>query len=69
MELLDNKEGNWVEDFSHENGNYMNICCVCQKEFLGHKRRVVCKKCATQTTIPDEPKQAKKEWDERIMGE
>ncbi len=43
--LLDNHEGNWTEDFSHENGNYMNICIRCDQEFLGHKRRVICKKC------------------------
>jgi tRNA1(Val) A37 N6-methylase TrmN6 len=24
--LLANYEGNWTEDFSHENGNYMNMC-------------------------------------------
>lgn len=36
---------NWIEDFSHENGNYSNICILCNNRFLGHKRRVVCKKC------------------------
>jgi hypothetical protein len=35
----------WVEDFSHENGNYINRCAVCQSAFYGHKRRVVCKAC------------------------
>lgn len=43
--LLANYEGNWTEDFSHENGNYMNMCIRCDQEFLGHKRRVICKKC------------------------
>lgn len=38
-------EGNWTEDFSHENGNYMNICKECRNEFFGNKRRVVCKLC------------------------
>lgn len=42
---------NWVEDFSHENGNYMNNCISCKNEFIGHKRRVVCKKCATADVI------------------
>jgi hypothetical protein len=31
------------EDFGHENGKYINICCVCHRTFVGHKRRVVCK--------------------------
>jgi hypothetical protein len=38
-------EGNWTEDFTHENGNYMNTCIRCKNDFMGHKRRVVCKKC------------------------
>lgn len=42
---LQENEGNWIEDFEHENGNYSNICIRCKNEFLGHKRRVVCKKC------------------------
>ena len=36
----------WPEDFSHENGNYQNICCECGKYFAGHKRRIVCRRCA-----------------------
>lgn len=39
-------EGDWTEDFSHENGNYMNACINCKNEFIGHKRRVVCRVCA-----------------------
>lgn len=39
---------NWPEDFSHENGMYENLCCLCKRSFLGHKRRVVCKSCATE---------------------
>lgn len=35
----------WTEDFSHENGNYLCLCCQCGKQFAGHKRRVVCKLC------------------------
>lgn len=37
----------WSEDFNHENGNYQNLCYNCQKTFIGHKRRVVCKLCVT----------------------
>ncbi len=39
-------DGDWTEDFSHENGNYINACIVCKNEFMGHKRRVVCRVCA-----------------------
>lgn len=35
----------WPEDFSHENGNYTNRCRHCGHDFIGHKRRVVCKAC------------------------
>ena len=43
--------GNWVEDFSHENGNYLNNCISCKKDFIGHKRRLVCKLCASADVI------------------
>lgn len=36
----------WREDFAHENGSYQCSCCICEQEFIGHKRRVVCKVCA-----------------------
>jgi len=35
----------WEEDFELENGHYFNICCKCEKEFIGHKKRVICKIC------------------------
>lgn len=38
---------NWKEDYEKENGNYINTCITCGKLFGGHKRRVVCKECAT----------------------
>lgn len=43
-------ERSWPEDASHENGNYSNTCCHCGREFVGHKRRVVCKVCATEAS-------------------
>ena len=43
-ELLSSPK-NWKEDFHLENGKYINICCKCDEEFLGHKRRVICKQC------------------------
>lgn len=36
----------WTEDFHLENGNQMNICVVCNEQFLGHKRRFICRWCA-----------------------
>lgn len=39
-------ERSWEEDFPHENGKYYNACHLCEKTFLGHKRRVTCKLCA-----------------------
>jgi len=36
---------NWFEDFHLENGCYTNTCVHCKEEFLGHKRRPLCKEC------------------------
>ena len=35
----------WIEDSSHENGNYFCKCLPCGSDFIGHKRRLVCRKC------------------------
>lgn len=39
-------ERNWWQDACFENGNYLNTCCFCEKTFIGHKRRVVCRQCS-----------------------
>ena len=39
----------WAEDFEHENGMYDCTCKTCEEIFMGHKRRIECKKCATAT--------------------
>jgi len=50
--MLDNRtttpltERDWEEDMKHENGNNMNVCRACKKTFIGHKRRLICHKCA-----------------------
>lgn len=44
---LGDLNANWTEDFPEENGNYQNSCAMCGEMFLGHKRRVVCRICAT----------------------
>lgn len=41
----------WTEDFTHENGNYLNRCIECGEQFKGHKRRVICKKCFTPNWV------------------
>lgn len=38
----------WPEDFEHENGNYQRTC-DCGATFMGHKRRMTCRKCAMKT--------------------
>ena len=46
--ILDHvNERDWPEDYEHD-GCYINHCAVCKGEFLGHKRRTVCKECATK---------------------
>lgn len=37
---------NWKEDFKHENGNYTCKCYQCDRYFIGHKRRPMCKECS-----------------------
>ena len=38
-------ERDWVDDSRHENGRYQCRCIDCNHLFVGHKRRVLCKKC------------------------
>lgn len=47
MAAQDNEvsRGDWVEDFEHENGQYECRCIMCNRSFVGHKRRVICKIC------------------------
>lgn len=50
--LIENKHlGNWTEDYSHENGNYLCKCFQCNENFVGHKRRIICKKCFDKNQI------------------
>lgn len=37
------------EDRAHENGNYSCLCFRCGNTFIGHKRRVRCKQCETES--------------------
>jgi hypothetical protein len=47
-DLLGSVDMNWPEDSAHENGNYSNKCVACDKYFVGHKRRCVCRVCNKQ---------------------
>lgn len=49
-------EREWSEDADHENGRYFNACCVCLRQFVGHKRRAVCKSCAAIEAASQEGK-------------
>lgn len=39
------EENDWMEDAGHENGQYFGKCLTCGADFIGHKRRHVCRKC------------------------
>jgi hypothetical protein len=43
-----NPQGDFPEDFVHENGCYSHTCYVCSQVFTGHKYRRVCKACLTK---------------------
>lgn len=38
-------ECDWPEDYELENGQYFCKCITCSADFIGHKRRHVCKRC------------------------
>jgi hypothetical protein len=52
----------WTEDFSHENGRYLNRCTICGAEFQGHKRRVTCRLCATPAPAVESERVEDAEW-------
>ncbi len=43
-----NPERDWPEDANLENGQYSCRCYKCGNEFVGYKRRIACKICATE---------------------
>jgi len=46
IKLATTEERSWPEDYAHDNGHYFNTCYRCQRQFMGHKRRVACKVCS-----------------------
>jgi len=45
LDELAHNERSFPEDYHLENGNYMCQCIVCNKPFIGYKRRSYCKLC------------------------
>lgn len=52
------EERSWAEDAAHENGSYFCECMECGRQFIGHKRRVVCKSCAAAPSPDGKAEQA-----------
>lgn len=46
-----NNERDWIQDFNLENGLYESQCGLCKEEFVGHKRRFLCKICDTKKRV------------------
>lgn len=49
---LEESPRSWPEDYSDENGQYIQTCLNCNRQFMGHKRRVVCRECVYPTRPP-----------------
>jgi hypothetical protein len=52
-------ERSWPEDSGHENGNYFCNCIHCGRQFTGHKRRCVCRVCASPYALNNPPEESK----------
>ena len=42
---LGDPDKNWQIDYDRENGNYQHHCLKCKSSFMGHKHRLICRKC------------------------
>lgn len=60
-------EKDWTEDFEHENGMYQNRCRTCNGLFIGYKRRLTCKECATKQVSVEPEVSAENSEDERFL--
>jgi hypothetical protein len=47
--IIDYLDIDYDEDKDDENGMYYHTCPLCEKNFIGHKNRIVCKKCRKPT--------------------
>lgn len=50
---IGSSERNWHDDAALDNGQYLGVCRVCGKKFIGHKRRVECRQCAKAEETDD----------------
>ena len=70
--MIGSPECDWTEDSEHENGNYFCKCVCCACDFIGHKRRHVCRRCfmsnkeACDAMTPEERTVFDKQRDEAI---
>lgn len=53
----------WTEDRNFENGNYCSTCCKCGKQFIGQKRRVICKICSEAPVSTEEKLYSHREFE------
>ena len=44
-------ERDFPEDAKEENGNYCCHCVSCNRDFTGHKRRVLCRVCHREAVM------------------
>jgi hypothetical protein len=66
IKLASVDERSYPEDADHENGNYFCECLECQRQFVGHKRRQVCKVCAAAPTPPQDDLAEVKAYAEKL---
>ena len=45
-----NVKKNWQSDYKFENGNYQCYCIKCKSQFMGNKRRLICRECFEQNS-------------------
>lgn len=57
----------WTEDFSHENGQYQRTCKSCGELFIGHKRRLVCRKCVSVSA--DRPAEVPTDAERKVLDD
>lgn len=42
------RPGDWAEDLTRTDGNYLSRCAKCRELFTGHRNRAVCKVCTEE---------------------
>ena len=55
VELLQSDEfwkRSWKDQFTQDDGKYINTCAICSKPFMGHKRVAACVECTNSNNQP-----------------